>query len=93
MKIKKLPIFLEITKNSFFIILFILIIYTISQLIAFSIFTNEHEINLINDRYQKLMNILGFIHKIKYIMNLHQKYRIMLNLTIHMIIPKLNLDF
>ena len=57
MKIKKLPIFLEITKNSFFIILFILIIYTISQLIAFSIFTNEHEINLINDRYQEVINL------------------------------------
>ena len=57
MKIKKLPIFLEITKNSFFIIIFILIIYTISQLIAFSIFTNEHEINLINDRYQEVINL------------------------------------
>ena len=57
MKIKKLPIFLEITKNSFFIIIFILIIYTISQLIAFSIFTNEHEIDLINDKYHEVINL------------------------------------
>jgi len=57
MKIKKLPIFLEITKNSFFIIIFILIIYTVSQLIAFSIFTNEHEIDLINDKYHEVINL------------------------------------
>ena len=57
MKIKKLPIFLEITKNSFLIILLILIIYTISQLITFSIFTNEYEINLINDKYQEIINL------------------------------------
>ena len=39
MKTKKLPIFLEIMKNSFFIISLILVIYTIGQLITFWIFT------------------------------------------------------
>ena len=35
MKTKKVPIFLEFMKKSFFIISLILIIYTIGQLIAF----------------------------------------------------------
>lgn len=41
MRTKKLPVFLEIMKSSFFIISLILIIYTIGQLITFWIFTDE----------------------------------------------------
>ena len=57
MKKKKLPIFLEIIKNSFLIIILILIIYTISQLVTFWIFTNEYERSLLTDRYTELRSL------------------------------------
>ena len=46
MKLKKRPIFLEITKNSFFAIILILTIYTVSQLVVFWIFIDKHEIDI-----------------------------------------------
>ena len=51
MKTKKIPIFLEVTRNSFFIIILILIIYTVSQLVTFWMFTDEYERDLLQDRY------------------------------------------
>lgn len=57
MKTKKIPIFLEITRNSFFIIILILIIYTVSQLITFWMFTDEYERDLIQDRYEEVVNL------------------------------------
>ena len=49
MRTKKLPVFLEIMKSSFFIISLILIIYTIGQLITFWIFIDEYEKDLSKD--------------------------------------------
>ena len=43
MKSKKLPIFLEITRNSFLIILLILATNTIVQVVTFGIFSDEYE--------------------------------------------------
>lgn len=57
MKTKKLPIFLEIMKNSFFTIILILIIYTIGQLITFWIFTYEYEGDLLKDRYREVITL------------------------------------
>lgn len=57
MKTKKLPIFLEIMKNSFFIISLILAIYTIGQLITFWIFTGEYERDLLKDRYKEISSL------------------------------------
>ncbi len=57
MKTKKIPIFLEITRNSFFIIILILIIYTVSQLVTFWMFTDEYERNLLKDRYEEVVNL------------------------------------
>lgn len=57
MKTKKLPIFLEIIKNSFFAIILILIIYTIGQLITFWIFTYEYEGDLLKDRYREVITL------------------------------------
>ena len=57
MRTKKLPIFLEIMKNSFFIISLILIIYTIGQLIAFWIFTDEYERDLLKARYKEIISL------------------------------------
>ena len=57
MKTKKLPIFLEIMKSSFFIISLILIIYTIGQLITFWIFTGEYERDLLEDRYKEILSL------------------------------------
>ncbi|MDU5260882.1 MAG: hypothetical protein E6176_00430, partial [Clostridium celatum] len=57
MKTKKLPIFLEIMKNSFFIISLILVIYTIGQLITFWIFTDEYERDLLKDRYEEITSL------------------------------------
>ena len=57
MKAKKLPIFLEIMKNSFFIISLILVIYTIGQLITFWMFTDEYEIDLLKDRYKEITSL------------------------------------
>ena len=52
MRTKKLPVFLEIMKSSFFIISLILIIYTIGQLITFWIFTDEYEKDLLEAKYK-----------------------------------------
>ena len=57
MKTKKVPIFLEFMKKSFFIISLILIIYTIGQLIAFWIFTDEYERDLLKGRYNEIINL------------------------------------
>lgn len=57
MKTKKLPIFLEIMKNSFFIISLILVIYTIGQLITFWMFTDEYERDLLKDRYKEITSL------------------------------------
>ena len=57
MKTKKIPIFLEFMKKSFFIISLILIIYTIGQLIAFWIFTDEYEKDLLKGRYKEIINL------------------------------------
>lgn len=57
MKLKKLPIFLEITKNSFLAIVLILAIYTVSQLVAFWIFTDKRAIDLVENRYQEVVNL------------------------------------
>ena len=57
MKTKKVPIFLEFMKKSFFIISLILIIYTIGQLIAFWMFTDEYEMDLLKSRYNEIINL------------------------------------
>ena len=57
MKTKKIPIFLEVTRNSFFIIILILIIYTVSQLVTFWMFTDEYERDLLQDRYEEVVNL------------------------------------
>ena len=57
MKTRKLPIFLEIMKSSFYVIILILITYTISQLITFWIFTNEYERALLKDRYKEVISL------------------------------------
>ena len=57
MKTKKVTIFLEFMKKSFFIISLILIIYTIGQLIAFWIFTDEYERDLLKGRYNEIINL------------------------------------
>ena len=57
MKLKKRPIFLEITKSSFFAIILILTIYTVSQLVVFWIFIDKHEIDLVKSRYQEIINL------------------------------------
>ena len=63
MKLKKRPIFLEITKNSFFAIILILTIYTVSQLVVFWIFIDKHEIDLVKSRYQEIINLSNSINK------------------------------
>ena len=62
MKLKKRPIFLEITKNSFFAIILILTIYTVSQLVVFWIFIDKHEIDLVKSRYQEIINLSNSIN-------------------------------
>ena len=62
MKVKKLPIFLEIAKSSFFTIILILAIYTVSQLIAFWMFADKYEIDLVKDRYQEIVNLSNSIN-------------------------------
>ena len=57
MKSKKLPIFLEITRKSFFVIVLILVIYAIAQLIIFGTFTNDYERDLLTNTYQSLSNL------------------------------------
>ena len=57
MKVKKLPIFLEITRKSFFVIVLILVIYAIAQLIIFGTFTNDYERDLLTNTYQSLSNL------------------------------------
>ena len=57
MKTKKRPIFLEITRKSFFVIVLILVIYAIAQLIIFGTFTNEYERDLLTNTYQSLSNL------------------------------------
>ena len=63
MRTKKLPVFLEIMKSSFFIISLILIIYTIGQLITFWMFTDEYERDLLKDRYSEISNLSKNINK------------------------------
>ncbi len=62
MKTKKLPIFLEIMKNSFFIISLIVVIYTVGQLITFWMFTDEYERNLLKDRYEEIATLSNDIN-------------------------------
>ena len=57
MKLKKRPIFLEIIKSYFLAIILILAIYTVSHLIAFWIFTDKYEMDLLKDRYQEISNL------------------------------------
>lgn len=57
MKSKKLPIFLETIRNSFFIIILILLIYTIGQLITFWAFTSEYERDLLEDKYNNINSL------------------------------------
>ena len=44
-------------KNSFFIIILILIIYTASQLVTFCVFIEEYERDLLKDRYEEVVNL------------------------------------
>ena len=101
MKVKKLPIFLEITRKSFFVIVLILVIYAIAQLIIFGTFTNDYERDLLTNTYQSLSNLsenvnndisqkrfyeyLEFILMMEYILKLSQMYGNILNLTMNMI--------
>ena len=62
MKTKKLPIFLEIMKNSFFIISLIVVIYTVGQLITFWMFTDEYERDLLKDRYEEIATLSNDIN-------------------------------
>lgn len=57
MKTKKQPIFLEIIRSSFFIIILILGIYTITQLVTFGIFINKYEETLLTDKYKSISNL------------------------------------
>ena len=57
MRNKKVPIFLEFIKKSFFIISLILFIYTIGQLIAFWMFTDEYESDLLKNRYKEILSL------------------------------------
>ena len=57
MKTKKVPIFLEFLKKSFFIISLILFIYTVGQSIAFWIFTDEYEKDLLKGRYKEIISL------------------------------------
>lgn len=63
MKKRKLPIFMEIIKNSFLVIIFILAIYTISQLITFWAFADEYEKDLLKNRYIEVVNLSNNINK------------------------------
>ena len=63
MKKRKLPIFMEIIKNSFLVIIFILAVYTISQLITFWAFTDEYEKDLLKNRYIEIINLSKNINK------------------------------
>lgn len=63
MKKRKLPIFMDIIKNSFLVIIFILGIYTIAQLITFWIFTDEYEKDLLKNRYLEVVNLSNNIDK------------------------------
>lgn len=63
MKKRKLPIFMEIIKNSFLVIIFILAIYTISQLITFWAFTGEYEKDLLKNRYIETINLSNNINR------------------------------
>ena len=57
MKLKKRPIFLEITKNSFFTIILILVIYTAIQLIVFWVFTDENQEDLVKRKYHYIVDL------------------------------------
>lgn len=57
MRSKKLPIFLETIRNSFFIIILILVIYTIGQLITFWAFTSEYERDSLEDKYNNIFRL------------------------------------
>ena len=57
MRTKKVPIFLEFMKKSFFIISLILFIYTIGQVITFWMFTDEYERDLLKDRYEEIISL------------------------------------
>ena len=63
MKSKKVPIFWENIRNSFFIISLILIIYTIGQLITFWMFTDEYERDILEDRYKEICSLSKNINK------------------------------
>ena len=63
MKKRKLPIFMEIIKNSFLVIIFILAIYTIAQLITFWAFTGEYEKDLLKNRYIETINLSNNINR------------------------------
>ena len=63
MKSKKVPIFWENIRNSFFIISLILLIYTIGQLITFWMFTDEYERDLLEDRYKEIYSLSKNINK------------------------------
>ena len=57
MKNKKRPIFLEITRKTFTVIVLILGIYMFSQMIIFSLFTKEYEEDLLINEYQGLYSL------------------------------------
>ena len=63
MKSKKVPIFWENIRNSFFIISLILIIYTIGQLITFWMYTDEYERDILEDRYKEICCLSKNINK------------------------------
>ena len=54
---KKLPIFLDIIKSSFLIIILILTIYTIVQTIIFGLFSSKYEAGQLFDTYRELSSI------------------------------------
>ena len=57
MKNKKLPIFWDIIKSSFLTISLILVIYTISQLVMFAIYIDEYEKDILEYRYEEIVDL------------------------------------
>ena len=54
---KKLPIFLDIIKSSFLIIILILTIYTIAQIITFGLFSSKYEAGQLFDTYREISTL------------------------------------
>ena len=57
MRVRKRTILVDSMRNSFLIITLILIIYSVSQLVAFLFFTYEYEKDLLKSRYKEISNL------------------------------------